>query len=486
MTDADRKLTFGEKMGYASGDFASCIFFGLFMAFLLNFYTDVFGISAAAAGTMLLVTRLWDTIFDPMMGIIADRTQTRWGKFRPYLVWMAIPFGVIGFLTFMTPNFGSVGKIVYAYITYTLMLTIYSAINIPYTALLGVLTPNSLDRTSISSFKFIGAFLGGLLIELATAPLVTYFGQGNAVKGYEQTIAIYAVIAVGMFFVAFATTKERVQPPKEQKTPLKQDLKDLFANGPWVVLAFVGIFTLTWVSIRIGSTVFYLTYFSSTDALASFFETIGIYPLLRHYGVTLGSGGALALAISAFLGVGRIANILGVLLTKPLAQFFGKRTAYILMMAGNGLLMAPVFWLGPKDVGTLFILHIISAVLSGPTSPLVWAMYADTADYSEWKYGRRATGLVFSAAVFAQKMGWSIGGFANGLLLSYFGYIANVAQTDSALLGIRLMMSLIPAAGCLLAAGTVFLYKIDEKMMRTIETELAERRAKSGEAQAGA
>jgi GPH family glycoside/pentoside/hexuronide:cation symporter len=324
--------------------------------------------------------------------------------------------------------------------------------------------------------------LGGLLIELATAPLVNYFGGGsNAAKGYETTIAIYAVIAIGMFFVAFATTKERVQPPKEQKTPLAQDLKDLFANGPWVVLAFVGIFTLTWVSIRIGSTVYYLTYFSNTGALADFFERTGVYGVLRLFGVTLGSGGALALAISAFLGVGRIANILGVLLTKPLAQVFGKRTTYIIAMAGNGLLMVPVFFLGPNDVAMLFALHVTSSVISGPTSPLVWAMYADTADYSEWKYRRRATGLVFSAAVFAQKMGWSIGGFANGLLLGYFGYVANAVQSDSALFGIRLMMSLIPAAGCLLAAGTVLLYKIDEKMMKTIEAELAERRAKAGE-----
>jgi GPH family glycoside/pentoside/hexuronide:cation symporter len=476
MTDAERKLTFGQKMGYASGDFASCIFFGLFMAFLLNFYTDVFGISAAAAGTMLLVTRLWDMFFDPMMGTIADRTQTRWGKFRPYLVWMAIPFGVIGFFTFMTPNFGSVGKIVYAYITYTLMLTIYSAINIPYTALLGVLTPNSLDRTSISSFKFIGAFLGGFLIEAATAPLVKYFGGDNPITGYEKTVAIYAVIAIGMFFVAFATTKERVQPPKEQKTPLGQDLWDLLNNVPWVVLAFVGIFTLTWVSIRLGSTIFYLTYFVDAEALRAF-----LAPFFHLFGVTIKPEYALAVGISTFLIVGRAANILGVLFTKPLAQMFGKRATYIIAMAGNGLLMAPVFWLGPKDVGILFILHTISSVLSGPTSPLVWAMYADTADYGEWKFGRRATGLVFSAAVFAQKGGWSIGGFANGWLLAYYGYQANAIQSESALLGIRLMMSLIPAAGCLLAAGSVLFYKIGEDIMKQIEGELSARRAK-GEA----
>jgi GPH family glycoside/pentoside/hexuronide:cation symporter len=309
---------------------------------------------------------------------------------------------------------------------------------------------------------------------------VRYFGGGDAVKGYEHTIAIYAVIAIAMFFVCFATTKERVQPPKEQKTPLKQDLADLFGNGPWVVLAFVGIFTLTWVSIRLGSTIYYLTYFSSTDALGAFFEKVGVYPLLRLFGVTLGSGGALALAISAFLVIGRFANILGVLLTKPMAQAFGKRTAYIIMMAGNGLLMAPVFWLGPKDVSLLFGLHIISSVLSGPTSPLVWAMYADTADYSEWKTGRRATGLVFSAGTFAQKMGWTIGGTLVAYLLAFYGFQANVAQTTFSLLGIRLIISLIPAAVAMLAVIAISLYAIDEKLMKQISSDLAERRAKAG------
>jgi MFS family permease len=273
--------------------------------------------------------------------------------------------------------------------------------------------------------------------------------------------------------VAFATTKERVQPPKEQKTPLGQDLWDLFNNVPWVVLAFVGIFTLTWVSIRIGSTVFYLTYFVDAEALRSFLS-----PFFRLFGVTIKPEYALAVGISTFLGVGRVANILGVMLTKPLAQIFGKRATYIMAMAGNGLLMAPVFWLGPKDVGILFILHTISSVLSGPTSPLVWAMYADTADYGEWKFGRRATGLVFSAAVFAQKMGWSVGGFANGWLLAYYGYQANAIQGESALLGIRLMMSLIPAAGCLLAAGSVLFYKVGEDVMKQVEGELIARRAK--------
>lgn len=447
MNNDSTRVSVKEKIGYGLGDTASNFFWQMFMNFILFFYTDVFGIPAAAAGTMLLVTRMWDTGIDPIMGIIADRTNTKWGKFRPYLLWMAVPIGIIGVLTFTTPDLSDSGKLVYAYITSLLMMTAYTAINTPYSALMGVITPNSLERTSISSYRFVLAFVAIFIVQGTTLPLVQFLGKGNQAAGFQLTMVVFSLVAIVLFIITFLNTRERVHPPKDQKTSLKDDLRDLYHNRPWMVLFFIGIFALSYNSIRAGSVLYYFKYYVGSEDLAS-----------------------------AFMVSGTIAAIVGVMVTKYFSKLLGKRKLYMVVMIITSVLTM-LFYFAPKEnIALVFALHVVISFVLAPTAPLIWAMYADTADYSEWKWGRRATGLVFSAATFAQKLGWAIGGAVTGWLLAYFGFVANVVQTQGTQDGIRLMMSFIPAVGSILATVAVWFYTLDEPLMERIEQELTSRK----------
>ena len=447
MNNDSTRISVKEKIGYGLGDTASNFFWQMFMNFILFFYTDVFGIPAAAAGTMLLVTRMWDTGIDPIMGIIADRTNTKWGKFRPYLLWMAVPIGIIGVLTFTTPDLSESGKLVYAYITSLLMMTAYTAINTPYSALMGVITPNSLERTSISSYRFVLAFVAIFIVQGTTLPLVQFFGKGNQATGFQWTMVVFSLVAIVLFITTFLNTRERVHPPKDQKTSLKNDLRDLYHNRPWMVLFFMGIFALSYNSIRAGSVLYYFKYYVGSADLAS-----------------------------AFMVSGTIAAIVGVMVTKYFSKLLGKRKLYMVVMMITSVLTM-LFHFAPKEnIALVFALHVVISFVLAPTAPLIWAMYADTADYSEWKWGRRATGLVFSAATFAQKLGWAFGGAVTGWLLAYFGFVANVVQTQGTQDGIRLMMSFIPAVGSILATVAVWFYTLDEPLMERIEQELTSRK----------
>jgi glycoside/pentoside/hexuronide:cation symporter, GPH family len=447
MTNESGRLSVKEKIGYGLGDTASNFYWQMFNNFLMFFYTDVFGIPAAAAGTMFGVTRIWDTFIDPVMGIVADRTTTKWGKFRPFLLWIALPIGVIGVLTFTTPDLSVSGKIAYAYVTLTLLMAAYTAINTPYSALMGVLTPNSLERTSLSSYRFVLAFAGTIVVQGATLPLVKFFGKGNQAAGFQLTMVVFSILAIVLFVLTFLGTRERVQPPKGQKTSLKKDLRDLIHNRPWMVLFFMGIFALSYNSIRSGAVIYYFKYYVAKQDMTSI-----------------------------FMVVGTIAAILGVMSTKFLTKLMGKRNLYMLVMTLVSLISVGFYFIPKENITLIFAVHILISFVLGPTAPLIWAMYADTADYSEWKWGRRATGLVFSAATFAQKFGWAIGGALAGWLLAYYGFKANVVQTETAQNGIRLMISVIPAVGSLLAAATAWFYTLNEPMMKTIEKELTERK----------
>ncbi len=447
MTEYNSKLTVKEKVGYSLGDVASSLYFNMFMLYLLYFYTDVFGISAVAAGTMIGITRLWDAFTDPAVGLIADRTKTRWGKYRPYLLWTAIPFGIIGILTFSTPDLSLTWKIVYAYATYSLLSLAYTFINVPYTSLLGVLTPNSLERTSISTYKLFGATLGGMVAQYLTLRLVNYFGQGNEAVGFQYTTILFSVFVALMFFLCFLSTKERIAAPVAEKTTVKRDLQDLMTNRPWWILLATGLFLLTWICIRMGANVYYFKYY-------------------------VGDTNPLAL----FLVMGSAASAAGLLLTGVLAKKIGKKRLFIISMLGNSLFTAAMFIPMPEQLPLMFAFNLLSGFLGGPSFAILWAMYADTVDYSEWKHNRRATGLVLSAALFTQKMGWSIGAVIAGILLTQFGYEAHVEQSTNSVLGIRLLMSLVPGAIGILGTCFMFLYKLDDKTMVEIEKELKERK----------
>jgi GPH family glycoside/pentoside/hexuronide:cation symporter len=445
----DTKLSVTEKFGYGLGDLASNMFWQMFAIFMAKFYTDVFLLGAATMGTMMLVTRVADAFFDPMIGTIADRTRTRWGHFRPYLVWMAIPMAATAVLAFTSPDLEGSARTVYAYVTLMLMMIAYSSINIPYSALLGVLTPDSKERTSVTSYRFVMALIPVFIIVNLTLPMVRYFGGSDtSAYGWQMTMLVYSVFAVLLYFATFAMTRERVHPPPKQETSLSADLKDLLRNRPWVVLCGVGIAALTFGNIRNTVTIFY-------------FENV----------VPGGSG-----YFGPVMTTGAVAFILGVMATAPLAKRFGKKNFYLVSMSVTALLTFGFYFVPPENIELVWAANTVINFCAAPTAPLVWAMYADTADYSEWKWGRRATGLVFSAASFAQKLGWAIGGAGAGWLLAYFGYLPNVAQSPRTVNGILLMMSIIPAVAAVAAVVALWFYEIDEDTVKRMSSDLEARR----------
>lgn len=454
---AQARLPVGEKIGYGLGDTASNIFFQFINIFLLYYYTDVFGLSPAAVGTMFVVARFWDAVNDPLMGAIADRTQTRFGKYRPYLLWMAVPFGLLGYLAFANPDFGQGGKLVYAYATYIGLMMVYTAINVPYSALMGVMTPSSTERTSLSSYRFVGAFSGTLLISLSVRPLVRVLGDGDEAQGFKLTMALLSVVAVVFFLIAFASTRERVKPqPPEKDQSLARDIRFLLQNRPWVIMVIAAILTLSNVAVRAAVTNHFFKYYVGDTG----------EPVLWFLDKT-----------SLLLSSGALAFIVGILFTSSLSKKFGKRNALMGLTVLNGLTFLLFYFIPAQDYGLMLAVNILGNLLAGPTPALVWSIYTDVADYGEWRFGRRTTGLVFSAAMFAQKMGLTVGGGVAGWLLGSFGFVANEQQSGTAILGIRLMFSILP--GLLgIANGIILLwYPLTDDHVAEIERDLAQRRA---------
>ncbi|MEN2413779.1 MFS transporter [Flavobacterium mesophilum] len=456
------KINLKEKIGYGLGDAASSMFWKIFSMYLLFFYTDVFGLAPAVVGTMFLITRIWDSCFDPIVGIIADRTKTKWGKFRPYLLWVAVPFAVIGVLTFYTPDFDEKGKIIYAYVTYSLMMMIYSLINVPYASLLGVMSSDRKERTTLSSYRMVFAFGGSLLALWLIEPLVNYFGGSlNSKNGWLITIAVFGVITTAFFWACFFFTKERVKPIENEESNLKEDLKDLLQNRPWWILLGAGIGTLVFNSIRDGAAVYYFKYYVSSSINFNF----SLFGTDFHMTPT-----------SIYLVLGQAANIIGVILATPIANKIGKKKTFFGAMALASILSIIFYFFGKEDIFLILTFQLLISICAGCIFPLIWSMYADSADYSEWKQGRRATGLVFSASSMSQKFGWTIGGAGAGWLLGYYGFKANVEQTATAQHGIQLMLSILPAIAAAISVAFILFYPLSEEKLQTIEQDLNEKR----------
>lgn len=464
------KISVFEKSAYGMGDLASNLFYQTFTMFLLYFYTDVFGIPAAAAGTMFLVVRMLDTFYDPLVGVLADRTNSKYGKFRPWILYTVVPFGVLGFLTFYTPDLVTSSKLVYAYVTYTAMMFIYSTINVPYGALMAVMTSNSLERTSLSAFRSISAFIGGIVVQGLTLKLVNHFGllkanidgTANEQFGFSVAMGIYSVLAVLMFLTTFIMCKERVKPIAEANNPIKKDLKDLFTNIPWLILTLVGILTCLYVAIRNGSIIYYFKYYVNSSGTADLF------------GFQIGAD----TLVSTFMVVGTVCSILGTIMLKPMAALIGKKRVYMVSMSLGTVLSIAYYFLAKDQITLMFVFQALCNFAVGPAMAMMWSMYADTADYSEWKTGRRATGLIYSSANFAQKFGWSIGGAIAGYLLAYFGFVANATSSPETIQGVRVLFGLMPAIWSFIAVIALIFYRLDEQKVIEINKELAELKIK--------
>lgn len=465
---AEDKLPMREMLAYGCGDFASVLFWQTFMKYLPFYYTDVFGLTAAAVGTMLLVSRVLDGLFDPAIGIWADRTNTRWGKFRPFILFGAIPFGVMGVLTFTTPNFAGSGKLIWAYVTYNGLMLMYTVVNIPYTAMLGVMTANAAERTRLSSIKFIFAFSAGMVISAALLPLVHALGNygQSPQRGWQLTFIIVGIVAVAFLVIAVLGTRERIAPAAEPSVSLTNDLKFLITNRAWLLLLATTLLWVLYVSLRSSVFAHYFKYNvydgDTTTRLALF-------------GVPLTFDNLLSVVNTA----GQAASVAGVLATATLATRLPKRSMFVFCFVASMSAAASYYAIPPSEVNWLFLAEVLGSASGAPIPVLLWSMYADTADYGEWKTGRRTTGLVFSASTMGQKVGWALGPFIAFHLLSSVGFVANVDPSDAVKSSLITLMSLGPAVFALASMAIFYFYPLTEGRMVQIAADLKTRRTEA-------
>ena len=452
--DDTAPLSFREKVGYGLGDMASNFYMGFFGLFLLYYYTDVFGISPASAATMLLITKVVDAVSDPAMGIIADRTESRWGKYRPYLLWVAVPYALLGYLLFLGPDLGDTGKLVYAYVTYTLVMLAYTAINVPYSALLAVISPVAEERTKATQFRFVFASLGTLCVGAFATPLVNWLGGDNELLGFRLTIILFAILSVLIFWITFATTRERIHPTRHE-SGVGADISSLLKNISWLVLVATGILVVVGLIARFASIVFYMKYYLLDDG-SRIFLIFDKTALLTSCGL--------------------IGQLVGALMTPMLAARFEKHHLVIGMNILHAILLGVCFVIPPEQYLLIVIVHSLGIFTFGVIITLLFSMYTDCAEYGEWRTGKNTAGLTVSASMFSLKFGSAVGGALPGFILAAFGFVANEIQTDSAITGIRLMFNLLPATFFIAAAVIMYFYGIDRETLTRVETELHERR----------
>jgi GPH family glycoside/pentoside/hexuronide:cation symporter len=489
MVKKSMKLSFGEKLGYGCGDFGSVLFWQTIMIHLLFFYTDVFGLEAKVAGIMFFVSRVLDAIFDVVIGMTADRTKSRWGKFRPYILFGAIPLGVAAVFAFTTPNFGEVGKIVYAYVTFILFMFLYSTVNIPYTSLLGVISGDPHERTKAASFKFVGAYLAGIIVSATALPFAEKFEHGTPAKGWQTTMIVYAVVAFIFFMITFLATRERIQPIAKEKTNVKKDLKDISQNTPWIMLFAVTILFILFVCIRLSVTNHYFKYYVDEQVvpwLSHTFNAVNkniLNPVFRILGrpenALLAEGHKFGFEVlaSIFHTLGQALSLIGVLLVPYFGKLVGRKNALIILFILAMFFTGAFIFFKPSNLILIYLFQAFGSITGGPISPLLWSMYADTADYSEWKTGRRATGLVFSASIMSNKLGWAFGSMIAAFILSMTGFIPGILQNGGVQNGLKAMMSIIPvAAGVIALLIIILFYKLDDSTMTKIKADLEEKR----------
>jgi GPH family glycoside/pentoside/hexuronide:cation symporter len=456
-----------ERLSYGLGDFASGLYWQTFTLYLTFFYTDVFGLSALAAGTLLGMSRSLDALFDPVLGAVADRTQTRWGSFRPYLLWLSAPLALAGVLAFTVPDLAADDKRVWAWVTFNLLMLMFTGISIPYTALLAVLSPDPAERTTLASIKFVFAFAASMLVSAAVLPLCRVLGAGDAALGWQRCFMLIGALGTVTFLVTFFNTQERVLP-KRQAANVLADLRDMFTNAPWLVLVgFTLLFNVT-MAVRMSVIVHYFKYYVGSRSVA-------LPAFLPDPGGT--RSWSMEELVSAFNTSGALASLCGVVLMPALARAIGRKPAFVWLYAIVLASTAAVYWVRPEQVLLIFCLGLASSFAGGPLSPLLWAMYADTVDYAEWKTERRSTGLIFATVLLASKQGWAIGAVVSLGLLSNVGFVANAEQTPETLHGLLLLVSVVPAAIGAVALVLMLFYPLDDARLSRIGAELSARRA---------
>lgn len=459
-----QKLSLTEKVFYGIGDLAGNLYWNTFGTYLLFFYTDVFGIPAGAAGTLCLVAWLLDGAMNPVMGIVADRTETRWGKFRPYLLWITLPLTVLGVLTFTTPHFSPDGKLLWAYATFVPVMILYAAFTVPYSAMLGVISTDPGERTSIVSIKFICAYAGAMIVGGSLLPMARALGGGNAERGWQLSFVIYGIAYIVIVGLTFLGTRERLRPIPAERTSVAADLRDLLRNRPWFILALMVITFILGSGIRGTITAHYFKYFVGSQSISLPFSASP-----RNF--------SFVELVSAFNTAGMFASIVGVTFLNSFAKFLGKKGALLALATISLVSNAAFFVLKPDQLAAMFSLNFIGSLASAPIFALMWSMFADVGDFSEWMNGRRATGLVFSASLMCTKIGGAIRSATAGWLLASVGFQPNIAESPRALHGLVLLMSLFPAAVFGLFLVLVVCYPLNEKRLSEIEADLRTRRA---------
>jgi Na+/melibiose symporter-like transporter len=496
-TSISQRVPFGEKVCYSLGDAAANLVFQMMMIYQLKFYTDVFGLEGAIAGSVLLIARIVDAFVDPTVGILSDKTQTRWGKFRPWVVWTALPFMLFYILAFWNPGIEDKSLVaLYATISYVLLMSLYSFNNTPYSSLGGVMSGDIKERTSITSIRFVASTVAQFVVQGLTLPLVDKFGRGagsDDAHGWLCTISLFAAIGFIFLIISGSVPKERITPPAGQKMNLKSDLKGLFANVPWRSMFILTLFVFITLAMWGSAMCFYFQNYVNQDALYDFIRRMGLVraegeslgwfaSILNSFGlIAYSSDKAYSIGLSLFNMVGALVQLIGVItLSEFLANRFGKRSTFIVCLTLTALFTACFFLPAPTSIGMIFLLGALKSLAYAPTVPLLWAMIADVADHMEYVTHRRATGLCFSGVVFSLKAGLGVGGAIAGIILSLFGYIndATVVQDATSLLGIRLASSVVPALCFLVGVVALFFYPITKQFNEKMQAELAERRAK--------
>ncbi|MFC5704856.1 glycoside-pentoside-hexuronide (GPH):cation symporter [Aeromonas eucrenophila] len=443
------RLSVREKIGYGMGDAGCNILFGTIMLFVNYFYTDVFGLAPALVGVLLLSVRIIDAITDPIMGAIADRTQSRWGRFRPWLLWMALPFAICSILMFTTPDWSYESKVIYAFATYFLCSLAYTAVGVPYCSLGSVITNDPKERVSCQSYRFVMVGIATLILSLTLLPMVEWFGDGDKAKGYQMAMAVLAVLAMCMYLFCFATVRERIRPAVPTNSDLKSDLKDIWKNDQWVRILLLTLCNVCPGFIRMAATMYYVLWvMQQSTSFATMFISLGVVGMMG-----------------------------GSMLAKTLTDRFCKLKVFFWTNIALALFSCGFYFLDPHATVLIVVMYFLLNILHQIPSPLHWSLMADVDDYGEWKTGKRITGISFSGNLFFLKLGLAIAGAMVGFLLSWYGYDASAQhQNPDAVHGIVMLFTIIPGIGYLITAGVVRLLKVDTKLMKQIQEDLKKRR----------